>query len=79
MTLKLYSKPQCVQCVATQKELDRKGIPYEYIDIIENDEARVEIMDLGYMQAPVCIVGDKHWSGFRPDMIGALTNPEVTN
>ena len=28
----VYSKPSCVQCVATTRELDRKGIKYDYVD-----------------------------------------------
>jgi len=26
-------------------------------------------MALGYLQAPVVVAGDDHWSGFRPDRI----------
>jgi glutaredoxin-like protein NrdH len=29
-------------------------------------------MALGYLQAPVVVVGNDHWSGFRPDRIRAL-------
>ena len=30
------------------------------------------LMSLGYLQAPVVVAGDTHWSGFRPDRIKAL-------
>ena len=30
---------------------------------------RYYVMSLGYLQAPVVIAGDQHWSGFRPDAI----------
>ena len=33
--------------------------------------------DLGYLQAPVVIAGDMHWSGFRPDEIAKLANRAV--
>ncbi len=68
----VYSKPACVQCVATTRELDRKGIEYTYIDLTEDDDAMVAVRDMGYMQAPVVVAGDQHWSGFRPDKIGGL-------
>lgn len=68
----VYSKPACVQCTATTRELDRKGIPYKYIDLTEDAEAMDTVKDLGYMQAPVVVAGDDHWSGFRPDKIGGL-------
>ena len=32
----------------------------------------MERQGLGYKQAPVVIAGEDHWSGFRPDKIGAL-------
>jgi glutaredoxin-like protein NrdH len=30
------------------------------------------VRGLGYLQAPVVVAGDTHWSGFRPDQISAL-------
>lgn len=68
----VYSKPACVQCTATTRELDRKGIPYDYVDLTEDDAARDLVQGLGYMQAPVVVAGEDHWSGFRPDKIGTL-------
>lgn len=34
-------------------------------------------MSLGYLQAPVVIAAQAHWSGFRPDRIKELANPAV--
>ncbi|WP_167477170.1 redoxin NrdH [Nocardia arthritidis] len=72
MTITVYTKPACVQCNATYKALDKVGVDYQVIDISENDEARDYVMALGYLQAPVVVAGDDHWSGFRPDRIKAL-------
>lgn len=72
MTVTVYTKPACVQCNATYKALDKAGVDYEVIDISENDEARDYVMALGYLQAPVVVAGDDHWSGFRPDRIKSL-------
>ena len=30
--------------------------------------------DLGYVQAPVVVVGTDHWSGFRPERITDAVN-----
>ena len=68
----VYTKPACVQCNATYKALDKAGLPYEVVDITEDSEARDYVMGLGYLQAPVVVAGDDHWSGFRPDRIKAL-------
>lgn len=73
-TITVYTKPNCVQCNATFKALDKAGLSYEKIDLTEDDEARDYVMALGYLQAPVVIAGDEHWAGFRPDRIKALSS-----
>ena len=72
MTVTVYTKPACVQCNATKKALDKAGLDYELVDISVDDTARDYVMGLGYLQAPVVVAGDDHWSGFRPDSIKAL-------
>jgi glutaredoxin-like protein NrdH len=68
----VYSKPACVQCTATTKELDRKGIVYNYVDITKDLDAMEQVIALGYKQAPVVVNGDEHWAGFRPDKISQI-------
>ncbi|MBW7057273.1 glutaredoxin-like protein NrdH [Paracoccus bogoriensis] len=72
MTIIVYSKPACVQCTATTRALDARGLEYDVIDLTQDDEAMARVTELGYRQAPVVIAGDTHWAGFRPDMISAL-------
>ena len=72
MSITVYTKPACVQCNATYKALDKAGLEYDLIDISEDADARDYVMALGYLQAPVVVVGDAHWSGFRPDRIKSL-------
>ncbi|WP_313815603.1 glutaredoxin-like protein NrdH [Citricoccus sp.] len=72
MTVTVYSKPACVQCNATYRALDKKGIAYETVDMSQDAEALERVRSLGYMQAPVVISGAEHWSGFRPDKIEEL-------
>lgn len=72
MTITVYSKPACVQCTATTRALDARGITYNVIDLTQNAEAMEMVMSLGYRQAPVVVAGEDHWAGFRPDMIGRL-------
>ncbi|OLT48627.1 NrdH-redoxin [Gordonia sp. CNJ-863] len=73
-TITVYTKPACVQCHATYKALDKQGLDYQVIDISTDDTARDYVMALGYLQAPVVVAGDDHWSGFRPDRIKALAS-----
>ncbi|MCZ9635382.1 glutaredoxin domain-containing protein [Rhodococcus sp. BH5] len=61
-------------CNATYRALDKAGIEYNVIDITENAQARDYVMSLGYLQAPVVVAGDVHFSGFRPDEISKLAS-----
>lgn len=78
MKLTIYTTgPACIRCTMTKKVLDKKGIDYTEVDIRNNQAAREYITeDLGYSEAPVCIIEDgtdqNHWSGFRPDLIEKL-------
>lgn len=72
MSITVYSKPACVQCTATTRALDARGLSYDIIDLTEDAAAMERVTALGYRQAPVVIAGDAHWAGFRPDMIGRL-------
>jgi glutaredoxin-like protein NrdH len=78
MSITVYTKPACVQCSATYKALDNQGIAYDKVDITLDPEARDYVMALGYLQAPVVVTGNDHWSGFRPDRIRALAAAALT-
>ncbi|ANB32650.1 glutaredoxin-like protein NrdH [Rhodovulum sulfidophilum] len=72
MSIIVYSKPACVQCTATTRALEARGLPYELIDLTEDDKAFAHVSELGYRQLPVVVAGKDHWAGFRPDLIGRL-------
>lgn len=72
MAVTVYTKPACVQCNATYRALDKKGIEYKSVDISEDPEALERVRAMGYMQAPVVITDNDHWSGFRPDKIAEI-------
>lgn len=72
MSITVYTKPSCVQCNATYRALDAAGIEYDIRDLSEDLMALEQVKALGYMQAPVVVAGEDHWSGFRPDKIEEL-------
>ena len=74
MTVTVYTKPSCVQCNATYRALDSKGIEYEVLDLSIDENALAQVKELGYLQAPVVITDEGHWSGFRPDKIDELAS-----
>ncbi|AXR73434.1 MULTISPECIES: glutaredoxin-like protein NrdH [Auritidibacter] len=78
MSVTVYSKPACVQCNATYRALDKKGIEYKVVDMSEDMEALEQVRALGYMQAPVVMTEGDHWSGFRPDKIAELGQQQAT-
>ena len=78
MSITVYTKPACVQCSATFKALDKQGIAYQKVDITLDAESRDYVMALGYLQAPVVVAGNDHWSGFRPDRIKDLAGSALS-
>lgn len=77
MKITVYTQPSCVQCVATYRELDRMGLAYDVVDLSQDDAAMEQVKALGYRQAPVVMVGEDHWSGFRPDKLAMLSLPKA--
>lgn len=73
----VYSKPGCVQCTATCRAMDQRGIDYRVIDISKDEQSLALVRELGYMQVPVIMTNDGHWSGFQPDRINALVRELV--
>ena len=69
----VYTKPQCVQCDATKRMMDKLGVEYKTVDIVENPEELQKLIDMGYRAAPVVMTEDgEMWSGFQPEKIEAL-------
>ena len=68
----VYSKPACVQCTATYRALDKKGITYQSVDITVDAEAYERLLALGHKSAPVVESPIGDWAGFRTDKIDEL-------
>ena len=78
MTVTVYSTgAACMRCALTVQALAAAGVPHIEVDVRASPAALEYITgDLGYTEAPVCVVedgtGENHWSGFRPDRIKAV-------
>jgi glutaredoxin-like protein NrdH len=69
----VYTKPNCVQCDMTKRMMDKLGVDYDTVDIVENPEELDKLIALGYRAAPVVITDDgESFAGFQPDKITAL-------
>lgn len=78
----LMSKPGCVQCNATLRHFESKGLVegrgFVVLDVTKDAEALKQLQELNYAQAPVVFFDDDHWSGYRPDKIDAhLLSPQA--
>ena len=69
MAITVYSNLVCGQCDATYRALFAAGIDFEVVLVQFDDEAKENVKKLGYLQAPVVITDEDHWSGFCPDKI----------
>lgn len=69
----VFTKPGCVQCTATYRRLNARGIEFEVRDVSVDDAAMATVRDLGYQQVPVVMTGGgEHWGGYNPDKLDAL-------
>lgn len=75
MSVTVYTKPDCVQCRATFRALDKAGIKYESIDLMQDVKSFEYVRDfLGFVRAPVVVTPDDTWAGFNPDKINQISN-----
>lgn len=68
----VYTRPDCMQCAATKRTLNKLGTGYQEIDLTTDADARRGLLAMGYTTAPVVIAGDTHFSGYHPDKLAAL-------
>jgi len=68
----VYTKPNCVQCDMSKRLLDKIGVEYNTVDIVENPAELDKLIEMGYRAAPVVVTEDGSWAGFQPDKITAL-------
>ena len=78
MSVTVYTKPHCVQCEATKRQLRRQGIDFTAVDLTGDPEALRTVRQAGFKQAPVVMTDDASWSGYRPDMIRQLAEHRVS-
>lgn len=68
----VYSLPNCVQCNATKRTLEKRGVDFEDIDFRTSEDGKLIASENGFTQAPVVVSGDEVWSGYRPDKLAEL-------
>lgn len=72
-TIHVWSKPNCVQCKAVYRSLDKAGLDYEVKNLPDFPEKLQEFIEAGHTSAPVVessLVDT--FAGFNPDAIKDL-------
>jgi glutaredoxin-like protein NrdH len=80
LAVTVYTTPACGGCRLTKMQLDKRGIPFEPVEIDPNNQQLMaSFLELGYgpgTSAPIVVAdtpdGPLDWSGYRPDAIDAL-------
>lgn len=71
MTVRVYTKPDCRQCVLTKTLLAAEGVEFVEESILEPDNLAAA-KAMGLMSAPVVVADGEQWAGFRPEKIKDL-------
>lgn len=77
MTITVYTLPDCAQCNATKRTLDKYGVPYTAELASEHLDVLAWAKQEGMTSAPVVMVEEGEllvdaWSGFQPHRIKAI-------
>jgi len=63
-SVKIYTTPYCPYCVRAKRLLERKGVPYEEIDVANDDEARVALAErTGRRTVPQIFINGEYIGG----------------
>lgn len=76
MTITVYSRPQCVQCNATKRFLNKRGVPF-FEETMTEEQAKA-FRDRGLLTLPIVVLSHNDQelqiiSGFSPDKLQAMT------
>ena len=74
--IKIYTSDTCIQCIKTKEYFQEKGIEYIELNISKNQEARKELIGMGYMSIPLTIINDEHVLGFDLKRINELLSKQ---
>lgn len=71
-TVTLVTRARCAQCTATKRHLERRGVPYDVLDLTDDPTRIEQLRAEGHMQLPVVTGPTGTWTGYRPDRLDEL-------
>jgi len=72
VTVTVWELPNCVQCMMTKREFDKRGIIYRTKQLNRSQKALERFKEMGLLAAPIIETDKKRWSGFRLEKIKSL-------
>lgn len=72
MEVVVYSSDTCSYCKMVKEYLNDKGVDFEEKNISQDNEARKELIDAGFMGVPVVYIDDEVVQGFDKDKLEEL-------
>ncbi len=62
--VRVFTTPYCSYCGRAKRLLEKKGVPYQEIDVAGDDEARLRLAEeTGLRTVPQIFIGDHHVGG----------------
>ncbi|MGL5641409.1 MAG: glutaredoxin family protein [Paraclostridium sp.] len=74
MNVEVFSSDKCTNCVELKKYLKENDIEYIEHNISKDQEARKNLIKLGYMSVPFSLINGEHVLGFDIVRIKQLLN-----
>lgn len=72
LSITVYSKPNCNQCRATYRKLDKARIEYTVVDITTDPAGEAIARATGELSMPIVVTADGTWGGFRDERLAAF-------
>ena len=61
MSITIYTRNDCVQCHATKRAMESRGVEFEMVNVDLVPEAADALREQGFRQLPVVIAGETSW------------------
>lgn len=71
MSITVYGQDECSYCEQTRKYYERQGIPVEYVNLSQENNAKIleRLRSEGYESLPIVKTSNQTWQGMRPDLM----------
>ena len=77
--IKLYGTTSCPQCQGAKAWLERKKVPFTYVDVREDAASMNYLVEQGLSTIPVIIWKEQCITGFNPKQLDKLIMEVMNN